>query len=83
MIRIITEDKNREGIYRILSNHAADSFTVIPAVGFWKGEKENALVIEIVGASLETGTAIAQSIKGWNQQETVLVQYIPVESRFV
>lgn len=83
MIRILTEDKKREVIYRILQSYAAESFTVTPAIGFWKGNEEKALAIDIVGASLETGVVIAQAIKKYNEQEIVLVLDIPTESRFV
>lgn len=83
MIRILTEDRSREVIYRLLQTYAAESFTVTPAVGFWKGVEEKAIAIDIVGASLETGVAIAQAIKTYNHQQIVLVLNIPTESRFV
>lgn len=83
MIRILTEDKNRDLLYTLLRRYAAESFTVTPGIGFWKGEQEKSLAIDIVGASLQTGTAIAQAIKESNNQQCVLVLDIPTESRFI
>ena len=83
MIRILTEDKNRETIYRILGTYAVDSFTVTPAIGFWKGKEENSLAIDIVGISFETARVAAQAIKAHNNQQCVLVLDIPATSHFI
>ena len=75
--RIYTEDKNPEKIKKILSKYF-DGFTLYKAQGFWRLQKENTLVIEILGASeiIDKVNKVAKRIKSENNQEAVLVQKI-------
>ena len=82
MFRILTEDKNRDGILGILDSHV-DGYTVTSTQGSWKGQRENSLAIDLIDTPRETVFAIAQAIKVANKQESVLVYEVPVTSTFV
>lgn len=75
LYRIHTEDVNRNQIENIVSKYF-EGYTVISATGFWKLEREQTLIIEIIGESIKCYSkieAIAREIKEVNSQESVLV----------
>ena len=82
MFRILTEDINRETVYSILDSHV-DGYTVTPAIGSWKGQRENSLAIDLVGYTAKTTHVIAEEIKTANRQESVLILEIPATATFV
>ena len=82
MFRILTEDKNRDGILGILDSHV-DGYTVSSAQGSWKGQRENSLAIDLIDVPRETVEKIARVIKWENQQESVLILEVPVTSTFI
>jgi len=82
MIRILTEDKDREGIKKILNDYVP-GYTIIPAMGSWKGKEEPALAIDLVDVSMSVANKIANVIKWYNEQEAVLVMDIPNTAHFV
>ena len=82
MYRILTEDKNRERIYRILNSYVT-GFTVTEAIGSYKGMIEKSLAIDIAGYPGAVVERIAEAIKQWNQQESVLVLEIPTTEHFI
>lgn len=77
MFRICTENVNQNTIIEIVGKKF-ESFNIISGVGFWKGQQENSLTIEIVGddIKIEDINAIAMEIKNVNKQDAVLVQKI-------
>ncbi len=83
--RIYTEDKN---FCKIIDKFAETlpGFTVYFTIGFWKGEKEISLVIEILMEDDFTKHAelnildLAQWIKGNNQQESVMITIEEIET---
>jgi hypothetical protein len=72
MTRLYTEDKNREGIIRVLDSHF-EGYTVIPTLGRWRGVNEQSLCIELIGADTARVLVAAEQIKVMNSQESVLV----------
>ena len=82
MYRIYTEDTNRKGILACVSA-AFEGFTVIPAQGYWKGERENSLVLEFETEDAGAVYALAESIRTLNHQEAVLVTYTPSTSKLI
>ena len=72
MYRILTEDKNRDGIFAILDAQV-DGYTVTPAIGSWKGQRENSLAIDFIDTPEGTVVSIAEAIRRANGQESVLV----------
>ena len=72
MYRIYTEDLNREQIEAILAS-SFDSFTVLPATGYWEGQRENSLVIELDTNDKSSVVASAGRIKQQNHQEAILI----------
>lgn len=72
MIKIYTEDVNRDRILKILDEFYP-SYTVMPAIGRWEGISENALVIEVISTNITTALAVATRIKEANEQDCVLV----------
>lgn len=89
-IRIYTEDKNREAIYRIVSD-CFDSFTVFNCTGFWKGQIELSMCVEILVDARKcavTGIpalikAMCARIKDENEQESVLYTIDTTQAFFV
>jgi len=74
--RIYTEDKNRESVIALTAKKF-DSFTVYDAKGYWKGEKEDSLVIEIIDEDSDIRyrvNTLAYEIRILNKQDTVLIQ---------
>lgn len=82
MYRICTEDKNREQVHAILDSFV-DGYAVFPGIGSWKGQREQSLTIDLVGASRDTAHSIALRIKDLNEQEAVLLLEIPETATFV
>ncbi len=84
LYQIYTEDKNRYSIEHYVGCEFS-GFSVLPAAGFYKGLRENALIIEIVGDQnvdaeaselrfeLEKVRRAALRIKDHNEQENVLI----------
>jgi len=83
LYRIFTEDVNQDKIEQIVTKHFP-GFTIHKAEGFWRLQKENSLIIEIMTEDNDAKIkAIAGEIKRTNKQETVLVQKIHNEQWFV
>jgi hypothetical protein len=87
LFRIYTEDVNREGIEGLAGLHF-DSFTISQAVGYWMGNRECSLVIEVFEpvsyyhAQQKVGK-LATAIKQANKQEAVLVVEINAEGGLI
>ena len=77
LYRIFTEDTNRSRIEELCSNFF-DAFTLISAQGFWKGNKENSLIVEVVDDNDITDQInnLALAIKRDNKQEAMLIQKV-------
>jgi hypothetical protein len=84
LYRIYTEDKNREAIEKICSE-VFDGFTIIHANGYYKGIKENTIIIEIVVSipDLRAIKYLADNIKRLNHQESVLITCNKIDSQFI
>lgn len=83
LYRIFTEDKNRDEIERIVSRYF-QGFTIISAVGYWNGTKENSLIIEILGIyDYDKIVKICNEVKITNNQEAVLVELVKCESDLI
>ncbi len=80
--RIYTENKNRKGVEEIVAS-CCDGFTISEARGYWKGSKENALVIEILTEYPHLLRDICVGIKNLNQQEAVLYTEQEVKANFI
>lgn len=82
LYRIYTENKDLPKIKEICNKYA-DGYTLIPAVGCWKGTEEHSVIIEIIGTEDDQFTKvnpIAQEIAWVNHQESVLVTVCPITS---
>lgn len=83
LYRIQTENVNRDSIEKIVS-HYFDGFTIIDAIGYWQGIRENSLIIEIAcihpSSDIEK---IAFEIKIANKQQCVLISAIESDFRFI
>lgn len=76
LYRIFTEDVNREKIEAILTKYYP-GFTITKAKGYWRLQKEDSLIIEIVTEDTDTTIKqIAGEIKTENNQQAVLIQKI-------
>ncbi len=72
LYRIYTEDKNWPAIQHIL-DFWIDGYTVTKADGYWKGQHEASLVIDVITDQPDVIMALAESIRRENGQEAVLV----------
>ena len=81
MYRILTEDKNRESIFRILDAEV-DGYTVTPSIGCWKGQREASLAIDLIDVPRLTVESIAAEIKAVNAQESVLILDLTAQAIF-
>lgn len=75
IIRIYTEDTNRKNTLDLCSTYFA-GFTVTFGQGYWKGQVEKSLIIEIAihsPSSVKRAYRLAKEIKVLNGQESVLV----------
>jgi|HubBroStandDraft_1064217.scaffolds.fasta_scaffold226508_2 hypothetical protein len=79
MFRIVTEDKNVEGIKAALVGLDLD-FTLFRGVGTWRGTEEPSLAVELDRISRETAESVARKIKTMNNQEAVLLQEFPIKT---
>ena len=82
MFRILTEDKNRDGILAILDSYV-DGYTLSESIGAWKGIQEKSLAIDFVDVPRGTVESIARIIKKRNDQDAVLILDIPVTAQFI
>ena len=86
MFRIVTENKNREGVEALLKERFS-GFTIYEARGHFKGAErwydEASLVIEIVGAGRTEVESAACAIRELNGQEAVLIEEVPARSLLV
>ena len=90
LIRILTQDKHRKWLLQTVAEYFPN-FTVYKTLGWWRGGKERSLVIEVdtAGQSWMTQAIVTTKvknlcfkIKGYNKQESVLVQRVDVDSEF-
>lgn len=87
LIRIFTENKNFSEIEELVGKYF-DGATFIKAEGLWRGEREHSLIIEIVTdlgrlTGIKRIERLCYDIKELNNQDTVLVQYIEIQSRLI
>jgi hypothetical protein len=86
LYRIQTEDINRPDIIKIVGEFF-DGFTIIPAIGYYRGIQENSITIEIIAVNSDMVQnqikAIAAAIRILNKQECVLISEINELSEFV
>ena len=76
LYRIFTENKNHKEIEKIVSKYF-EGFTLIKSEGYWRLQKENSLIIEIVTDDTDKLiNDLAGEIKETNNQEAVLIQKI-------
>ena len=84
LYRIYTENKNKRDILALASGFFP-GFTVFEGQGYWQGEAENSLVLEIVAPKTKRGEveSLARIIKEANGQEAVLLQELKNNSWLV
>lgn len=84
LYRIYTEDKNRDKIEKA-ANHMLGDYTLIQGMGYWKGSKENTIIIEQISRSdwAAPMTFLAKAIKELNHQEAVLLTWQEIDSRLI
>lgn len=85
LYRIFTEDKNRNEVEDIISKYFP-GFTIISATGYYEGQKENSLIIELAISAMgdiNKVYRIARLIKENNNQEVVMVQKISDQTKFI
>jgi hypothetical protein len=69
--RIYTEKKNSRRIAKLISGQF-ESFTIHPTVGYYRGNREPSIAIEIVAANPAAIRKLAERIKEMNGQKSIL-----------
>lgn len=59
------------------------SFTVIPATGYWQGQRESSLAIEVETEDHARIVEAAQCIRVLNTQQAVLVQRLETKGELI
>jgi len=80
--RVYTENKNYENILQYL-NANFDGYTIFNTLGIWHGIREKSLCIEIADATIESVEKFAYFLKKHNKQESVLIQIIDADIKFI
>ena len=80
LYRIYTEDNDN---LSMLTSQYFEGFTTYNTVGYWKGIKENSVVIEFVTNDEYKVKRLVGKIKVENKQETMLVIAQEVEAQFI
>jgi hypothetical protein len=73
--RIFTEDVNRSKVLE-LAGKRFKGFTVTIGTGYFEGQPEDALILEIVTSDTPGVALLAEEIRKANKQESVLVSRI-------
>lgn len=80
--RIFTENKNKPDILKLTSK-LFDGFTAFNATGYWKGNPEKSLCLEIITDQSSKVDLLAGRIKRANDQESVLVEVVQNSAKFI
>ncbi|MCK5608859.1 hypothetical protein KAR91_43705 [Candidatus Pacearchaeota archaeon] len=83
LYRICTENKNYSAILDRLDSQFPDGYTIINANGAWQGQREKSLIIEIVSEYPNGIGKLAYWLKKYNEQDTVMLQVIEIESQLL
>ena len=82
LYRIYTEDKH-DGVAESLAALSFDALTIIRTEGYWKGQSEDSMIIEVLTDCATTVRLVAEKIRRVNDQEAVLITCHPVDSLMV
>ena len=80
--RIYTEAKNQREIV-LLAGKQFESFTLQPTLGYYRGNPEKSIVIEVVGANEREAQQLAQRIQKMNGQKSVLITRLQGKAKSV
>ena len=72
VFRIYTENVNRKEVLQVVAKKF-ENFTFQPTTGYFRGQPEKSVVIEIVNASKKDVAQVAKRIRRINGQKSVLV----------
>jgi hypothetical protein len=87
LVRIYTEDKERERLKGLVSQHFS-GFTLVSVTGVYKNQEESSIIVEIVVEKFEESvktkvTILCKEINKMNNQECCLVQTIPNQFHYI
>jgi len=72
VFRIYTENVNRKEVLQVVAKKF-ENFAFQPTTGYFRGQPEKSVVIEIVNARKKDVAEVARSIRRINGQKSVLV----------
>ena len=72
MFQIFTEDRNRNKLLKIFSEHL-QNYTLLFGDGMWRGVSEPCIVVQFTGVPHAVAEQIAESIRQINSQDSVLL----------
>lgn len=88
--RIYTENKDLDKIVQFAANRFPNGFTIFKGIGYWQGQTELSVCIEIVetdrNKAMDTELVVyslAETIRAENQQQAVLVVSIPATAKLI
>lgn len=80
--RLFIEDVNRGALIDLVSSYF-DGFSVREQIGYWQGQAEKSLLIEVITDKTAAVYELAGKIKALNCQESVLVEIVSNSAYFV
>lgn len=80
IFRVYTENVNRKKVLS-LAAEKFDNFTLQPTTGYFRGQPEKSVVIEIVDARRKDVLEVAKKIRRINGQKSVLVLSLPAYAK--
>lgn len=69
--RLYTEQKSEKAIVRLISERF-ENFTLQPVTGYYAGQSEKSILVEIAGATPSAISKLAARIKKMNGQKSIL-----------
>ena len=78
-----TKELEQSKIEAVLNKHY-EGYTAYEVVGYWRGERGNTLLVEVISDEADTvHVKIAKELKKECQQQSVLVEITEVNATFV
>ena len=84
LYRIFTERKRTPEVTELVAG-MFPGFSLFEGIGYWKGQQELFLCIEIIASDIDAASIVhlASKIKKRNAQESVMIETLPVTVDFI
>ena len=80
---IINQFTLRSKIKKILKDHTIDGASITKNTGIWKGDFENSFTLYLIGITKATGKSLASKIKKLFNQDSVILETVKQDIKFI